>query len=325
VWDAKTGGLIDTLQKQSGLTSGPEATMHQDVHSVGFSSTGLVVTAHEDGIARIWKSGKDNPVVIRASDTDRLKCAAFSPDGSSLVTASEDGTVRLWATRDGKALSDPLKLLQDEFPLCAAFSHDGKEVFAVSNAGNVWRWDAIHPKQAPMPIRALRRDLTAASIGPDARTLIATGSENGRSVAWLWGADPASPPTELLNQAFVTNFAAEGTRVGTLDANQTLTIWDVASGRPISTFTGQEIAALSASAGGRREGLRGQPGSRKSAGVQGVQQVRKSAGRCATAGGLRDADLQTRSVVPGRQSLRLPVGAAVPAPILGHADGTCGA
>jgi WD40 repeat protein len=205
------------------------------------------------------------------------------------VTASEDGTVRLWATRDGKALSDPLKLLQDEFPLCAAFSHDGKEVFAVSNAGNVWRWDAIRPKQATMPIRALRRDLTAASIGPDARTLIATGSENGRSVAWLWGADPASPPTELLNQAFVTNFAAEGTRVGTLDANQTLTIWDVASGRPISTFTGQEIAALSASA--ERIVVKGSVGNREVAKSrrQGVRQP-EVPGRCATAG---DSVMQT--------------------------------
>ena len=35
--------------------------------------------------------------------------AAFSPDGTRIVTASEDETARIWDAASGKAIGEPLK------------------------------------------------------------------------------------------------------------------------------------------------------------------------------------------------------------------------
>ncbi|MCH7476381.1 MAG: protein kinase [Gemmatimonadetes bacterium] len=74
--------------------------------------------------------------VLRARD--KVRRAAFSPDGERVVTASFDATARLWSAETGEALA---VLRGHEGPLLrAAFSPDGRQVLTASDDGTARLW-----------------------------------------------------------------------------------------------------------------------------------------------------------------------------------------
>jgi WD40 repeat protein len=68
------------------------------VRRVGFSPSGeLVVTASDDGTARVWEVGGGRSVALLSGYRGAVAAAAFSPDGRRIVTAGDDGAARLYA------------------------------------------------------------------------------------------------------------------------------------------------------------------------------------------------------------------------------------
>jgi WD40 repeat protein len=65
--------------------------------------------------------------------------AAFSPDGTRVVTASEDNTARVWDAATGNPLSPPLHHQQGV--RSAAFSPDGTRVVTASEDQTARVWD----------------------------------------------------------------------------------------------------------------------------------------------------------------------------------------
>src|SRR5271157_4742570 len=61
-----------------------------------FAPDGRLVTAGEDGTARVWdlKQPQAQPLVLRGHE-GLITALVFAPDGR-LVTAGEDGTARVW-------------------------------------------------------------------------------------------------------------------------------------------------------------------------------------------------------------------------------------
>lgn len=77
------------------------------VRSATFSPDGAwVLTACEDGIARLWSlhTGATAPALELADHNAKLFSAEFSADGRAILTTSRDGTVRKW-TRDGRRVA----------------------------------------------------------------------------------------------------------------------------------------------------------------------------------------------------------------------------
>ena len=67
-----------------------------------------------------------------------VRTAAFSPDGTTLLTGSEGGTARLWRANDGAALV----VLEghEGWLTAAAFSPDGATVLTGSADGTARLW-----------------------------------------------------------------------------------------------------------------------------------------------------------------------------------------
>jgi WD40 repeat protein/tetratricopeptide (TPR) repeat protein len=166
-------------------------------------------------------------------------CAAYSPDGRTLVTGSKDGTGRLWNAATGRAIGEPLRHPGTVWTV--AFSPDGKRVVTGGEKG-ARLWDSA----TGQPLGGLLETSTAVwavAFAADGRTLLttsqdtvqlwetATGKHGGPALARgstiLWPRDVA--------------FRPDGKAVVMTSPDQTVRLWDPATGKPI----GQPLAHLS--------------------------------------------------------------------------------
>jgi WD40 repeat protein len=94
------------------------------ISGVAFDRDGArIVTAHEDGSARIWNAASlGDPPVVLGGHSAPLLGAEFSPDGRLVLTAGTDGTARLWDA----VLGTNILVLSTSDDGRARFSPDGR-------------------------------------------------------------------------------------------------------------------------------------------------------------------------------------------------------
>jgi WD40 repeat protein len=95
-----------------------------------------------------------------------VNAAAYSPDGSKVVTASEDGTARVFRVRDGSLLAS---LRHGGSVTDATFSSDGRWIVTSSRDKTARLWTA-----SGRPIRTFRHDgaVLDVALSPDSKTLV---------------------------------------------------------------------------------------------------------------------------------------------------------
>jgi dipeptidyl aminopeptidase/acylaminoacyl peptidase len=87
----------------------------------------------------VWDAATGKPLTSPLEHQNRVRSAAFSPDGTRVVTASRDKTARVWDAATGKPVTGPLAH-QDEVG-SAAFSPDGTRVVTASGDQTARVWD----------------------------------------------------------------------------------------------------------------------------------------------------------------------------------------
>jgi WD40 repeat protein len=92
-----------------------------------------------DQTARIWDAATGKEIAVLRGHDAAVRSAAFSPDGSRIVTASVDRTARIWDAATGKEM---LVLRGHEAAVTgAAFSPDGTRIVTASQDQTARVWD----------------------------------------------------------------------------------------------------------------------------------------------------------------------------------------
>jgi predicted oxidoreductase (fatty acid repression mutant protein) len=165
------------------------------------------------------------PLVPALEHQGAVLSAAFSPDGTRVVTASKDKTARVWDTVTGKPRS---RLEHQGIVVSAAFSPDGTRIVTASKDKTARVWDAA---TGNLRSRLEHQGIVvSAAFSPDG-TRVVTASKD--KTARVWDAATGKLRSRLEHQGAVVSaaFSLDGTRVVTASEDKIARVWDAATGK----------------------------------------------------------------------------------------------
>lgn len=149
------------------------------IKTAEFSSDGeLIVTAADDGTARVWDANTGKPFtpfgVLGEEEADRheasVLCAAFSHDGRKIITASQDNTAKVWDIGKKPAIELHGHL---HGVSRAEFGPKDKIILTLSNRGGTARiWDAATGRSLAILPSDGDGPVVAATISPKGHYLL---------------------------------------------------------------------------------------------------------------------------------------------------------
>jgi WD40 repeat protein len=189
IWEARTGRLV----------AGP-LVHSQTVNTVEISPDGRRVLTGSNGGVFVWdlekrtllfEVGREAPGDVDQGEAHRQLplifesgrenpggwLAAYSPDGTRIVTGHLDGTARVWDADTGRPVTRPLP--HGGLLWVVAFSPDGRRVLTAGENHTARVWDAAtgEPLTPPLQHRSRIQD---ARFSADGRFLVTGSAEGGR-------------------------------------------------------------------------------------------------------------------------------------------------
>jgi WD40 repeat protein/tetratricopeptide (TPR) repeat protein len=155
-----------------------------------------VVTASEDGTARIWDRATGQLLqTLSHKQPGRpvsVRHASFSPCGAYVVTAADDNTAVVWETASGKP-HPPLR--HGDLVRRAVFSPKGDLLVTVSKDRTAKLWKV----QTGEPLHTLEHEgfVYFAAFSPNGQRLVTACADNEASVR-VWDVDRGTPLTKPL-------------------------------------------------------------------------------------------------------------------------------
>jgi WD40 repeat protein len=200
------------------------------VNGVQFSPNGeWLLTASEDGTARLWETATGKPVGEAMKHADWVHGASFSPDGKLIVTASQDRTARLWEAGTGKPVSEPMG--HDSRVLWAGFSPDGKLV-ATAAGQSARLWD-VTGKALGEPLKH-EGGVVMVNFSPDSKRVVTASGDKSARIWNVSDSMPVGEPMKHNNWVDCAVFSPSGKTVATASSDRTARVWDAATGKPIT-------------------------------------------------------------------------------------------
>ena len=257
VWSASNGDVLFLLRGHT-----------RAITSVRWSRNGTrVVTASEDGYARVWNQLEKSVVAPLQHAGGAVTVAELSPDGALALTGGADRTARLWALPRGDAAEQaavPVAVLDQGAAITAAtFSADGT---MIATAGDrlAKLWDAQthqllasfeHPDRVTAVAFAGADRLVTAGDGVAyvwdlthrvsrevrdldnpvnaiafAHGVLAAGSSD--DLVTLWHGTQPKQLRGHTGRVLAVALSADGTRLVSGGEDRTPIVWDVATGKP---------------------------------------------------------------------------------------------
>jgi WD40 repeat protein len=209
--DAPTGTLRHRLQ--TGPARVPGAALNSDGK--------LIVTASEDGNARVWDSGTGK--LLRTLEGSRgvpLSAASFSLDDRLIVTVSDPrfNIVTVWDAATGQPLGENLH------GRSASFSPDSKSVLTLSG-GDVARISDVSDGRAFTNLQGLTGRVTYIAFSDDGKRVMAATSDR-RVGVWQAASGRNLARREYAGDLMPVALSHDGKLIATTDSNRLAQVWD---------------------------------------------------------------------------------------------------
>ena len=172
-----------------------------------------------------------------------VSTAAYSPDGTRIVTASADNTVRIWDARTGKQIAvvrghgGPVN--------SAAYSGDGARIVTTSDDKTARIWDARTGKQIAV-LGGHEGAVYSGAYSPDGTRIVTSSADR---TARVWDARTGKQIAILHGHESVVYTVAYdpgGTRIVTASDDKTARVWDARTGTQIAVLRGHDGAVVTA-------------------------------------------------------------------------------
>jgi WD40 repeat protein len=234
-------------------------------------AAGKWVPGDDQGL-RLWDADKGTELLHLRLDGHIVRSAAFSPDGTRALSGDQDGGLSLWDLGAGKLLLRDTTHGAGTWVSAVAFAPDGNRALSAGSDQTVrlWHWPNMGKAVADRPRPALedveipeglleahKEMVFAVAVSPDGKYLLSGGGgvlkdnkyQPGKeNLAILWDLKTEKPKFRLeghTDSVRAVAFAPNGKRAATAGEDQKICLWDVETGRKVSTWT---------TAGGQRPG-----------------------------------------------------------------------
>ena len=241
LWDIETGRCIKTLQGYKNL-----------IWSVAFSPTGSqIASASEDGIVRLWQMPQaqilSQATAVQPIASQSIACqeflghegrawsVAFSPVGQLMASGGDDQTIRLWNVATGRCL----KILRERSGQVrrVLFSPQGNLLATNSNDNTVKLWDISQLYPEPLSEDQLSEK---RSLSPTVSRLHTLQGHSRR--------------------VYGIAFSPDGQHLITGSEDQTVRLWDIATGECLRVLSGHDRFVLTvAYIAGKKSGKKTSP------------------------------------------------------------------
>ncbi|KAF1973642.1 WD40 repeat-like protein [Bimuria novae-zelandiae CBS 107.79] len=176
-----------------------------------------------------------------------INCMDVSKRGDEmLVSGSDDGYIGLWDTRTKDAVS----FIPTEFPITAiALSEAGNELFTGGIDNDIKVWD-LRKKAVTHSLLGHTDTITSLQLSPDQTTLLSNAHD---STVRTWDVRPFAPadrglktydgaPTGQERNLLKASWDADGKRIAAGSGDQSVAIWDAATGKLLHKLPGHKGA-----------------------------------------------------------------------------------
>jgi WD40 repeat protein len=162
--------------------------------------------------------------------------AAFSPDGSRIVTACSDGTAKIWDTATTKLIA--VLHGHDREVNSAAFSPDGSRIVTASWDRTARVWDASTGKEIAT-LRGHDVNVASAVFSPDGSRIVTAAWDR---TARIWDAASGKEIAVLRHQGDLSSalYSLDGSRIVTASRDYAAHVWEAATAKEILTLRHSE-------------------------------------------------------------------------------------
>jgi WD40 repeat protein len=219
--DAGLRLAVHAARAELSLSDAPKGSLPQ--------STLAAAVGHSD--LRLTLAGHDHMVTF----------AAYSPDGSRIVTASSDGTARIWNAATGEEIA--ILSGHEHSVMSAAFSPDGSRIVTASIDKTARIWDATTAKEIAV-LRGHSQIVNSANFSPDGSRVVTASGDN---TARIWEAATGNEIAILAEKkswggygfgtVATAVYSPDGALIVTAEHAGSARIWDAETAQQVSLIS----------------------------------------------------------------------------------------